>query len=99
MSTHELYTIPVEHATWDVEMQGASRFTWEYDDGRDRLLSLYQKGKDKQWDQVHRIDWDVEVDPDGRPGPARRGDRHLRHPRSGTASRTTARPSTSSSST
>jgi len=63
MSTHDLYTIPAEHATWDVEMQGASRFTWEYDDGRDRLLSLYQKGKDKQWDQVHRIDWDVEVEP------------------------------------
>ena len=63
MTTHDLYTIPAEHATWDVEMQGASRFTWEYDDGRDRLLSLYQKGKDKQWDQVHRIDWDLEVDP------------------------------------
>jgi hypothetical protein len=63
MSTHELYTIPAEHATWDVEMQGAARFTWEYDDGRDRLLSLYQKGKDKQWDSVHRIDWDLEVDP------------------------------------
>ena len=63
MSTHELYTIPAEHATWDVEMQGSARFTWEYDDGRDRLLSLYQKGKDKQWDQVHRIDWDLEVDP------------------------------------
>ena len=63
MSTHELYTIPAEHRTWDVEMQGSARFTWEYDDGRDRLLSLYQKGKDKQWDQVHRIDWDLEVDP------------------------------------
>ncbi|MCW2713865.1 MAG: hypothetical protein JWN88_912, partial [Frankiales bacterium] len=63
MSTHELYTIPAEHATWDVDMAGASRFTWDYDDGRDRLLSLYQKGKDKQWDQVHRIDWDIEVDP------------------------------------
>ena len=63
MSTHELYSVPVEHATWDVEMQGASRFTWENDDGRDRLLSLYQKGKDKQWDQVHRIDWDIDVEP------------------------------------
>lgn len=63
MSTHELYTIPAEHRTWDVAMNGAARFTWEYDDGRDRLLSLYQKGKDKQWDQVHRIDWDLEVDP------------------------------------
>ena len=63
MSTHDLYTIPAEHATWDVEMEGASRFTWDYDNGRDRLLSLYQKGKDKQRDQVHRIDWDVEVEP------------------------------------
>ncbi|WP_067142424.1 ferritin-like domain-containing protein [Microtetraspora malaysiensis] len=63
MSTHELYTIPAELSTWDVEMAGSARFTWEYDDGRDRMLSLYQKGKDKQWDSVKRIDWDIEVDP------------------------------------
>jgi hypothetical protein len=63
VSTHELYTIPAEHRTWDVEMEGASRFTWEYDDGRDRLLSLYQKGKDKQWDSTTRIDWSLDVDP------------------------------------
>jgi P-aminobenzoate N-oxygenase AurF len=63
MSTHELYAIPAEHATWDVEMAGATRFNWEYDDGRDRLLALYQKGKDKQWDQTKRIDWDIDVDP------------------------------------
>jgi hypothetical protein len=44
-------------------MSGDTRFTWEYDDGRDRLLSLYQKGKDKQWDAQKRIDWDLEVDP------------------------------------
>jgi hypothetical protein len=44
-------------------MSGDARFTWEYDGGRDRLLSLYQKGKDKQWDAQLRIDWDVEVDP------------------------------------
>jgi hypothetical protein len=62
MSTHELYTCPVEMQTWDVEAAGAARFTWEYDDRRDQLLSLYQKGKDKQWDQVHRIDWSEEVD-------------------------------------
>lgn len=63
MSTHELYTIPAELSTWDVEMAGSSRFTWEYDDGRDRMLALYQKGKDKQWDSVKRIDWGIEVDP------------------------------------
>jgi hypothetical protein len=44
-------------------MAGDSRFNWEYDNGRDRLLSLYQKGKDKQWDQTSRIDWSIEVDP------------------------------------
>ncbi len=63
MSTHELYTIPADMATWDVEAQGAARFTWEYDDPRDRLLTLYQKGKDKQWDSTTRIDWSLEVDP------------------------------------
>ncbi|GAA0369624.1 ferritin-like domain-containing protein [Microbispora corallina] len=63
MSTHELYTIPAELSTWDVSMTGAARFTWEYDDGRDRMLALYQKGKDKQWDSVKRIDWGLEVDP------------------------------------
>ncbi|WP_157245845.1 ferritin-like domain-containing protein [Nonomuraea typhae] len=63
MSTHDLYTIPAELSTWNVEMAGSSRFTWEYDDGRDRMLALYQKGKDKQWDSAKRIDWDLEVDP------------------------------------
>jgi hypothetical protein len=63
MSTHELYVTPVEMSTWDVEAQGAARFTWEYDESRDELLRLYQKGKDKQWDQVHRIDWSHEVEP------------------------------------
>jgi len=45
MSTHELYVTPVELQTWDVEASGAARFTWEYDDSRDQLLRLYQKGK------------------------------------------------------
>jgi hypothetical protein len=63
MSTHDLYTDSVPSETWQVPMAGDARFTWEYDDGRDRLLALYQKGKDKQWDSVKRIDWDLEVDP------------------------------------
>jgi hypothetical protein len=63
VSTHDLYTEPVGKSTWNVPLAGDARFTWEYDDGRDRLLALYQKGKDKQWDSVKRIDWDLEVDP------------------------------------
>ncbi|MFI0357901.1 ferritin-like domain-containing protein [Actinomadura sp. 9N407] len=63
MSSYDLYATPVPGDTWNVPMAGDTRFTWEYDGGRDRLLNLYQKGKDKQWDAQKRIDWDLEVDP------------------------------------
>jgi hypothetical protein len=63
VSTYDLYTTPVEPGTWDIPSTGAARFSWEYDDGRQRLLDLYQRGKDKQWDAAKRIDWDLPVDP------------------------------------
>ncbi|MFI0722756.1 ferritin-like domain-containing protein [Streptomyces sp. NPDC021224] len=63
MSTQGRYTTEPAEWSWQVPAHGAARFTWEYDDGRDRLLALYQKGKDKQWDGMRRIDWDLEVDP------------------------------------
>src|ERR1700738_1632702 len=48
---------------WTFPMAGNTRFSWEYDAGRERLLNLYQKGKNKQWDSVKRIDWSLEVNP------------------------------------
>ncbi|MBH5336978.1 ferritin-like domain-containing protein [Streptomyces pactum] len=63
MSTLDLYAQPPQEPIWGVPAAGAARFNWEYDQGRERLLALYQKGKDKQWDAVTRIDWDLEVDP------------------------------------
>jgi hypothetical protein len=63
VSTYEHYTTPVPPGTWDVPAAGATRFSWEYDEGRDRLLSLYQRGKDQQWDAAKRIDWTIPVDP------------------------------------
>src|SRR5260370_5029948 len=42
---------------------GAARFSWEYDDGGQRRLDLYQRGKDTQWDATKRTDWDLPVDP------------------------------------
>jgi len=63
MSSGDLYIQPTDTDPWSVPASGAARFTWEYDDGRDRLLALYQKGKDKQWDAQKRIDWTLEVDP------------------------------------
>jgi hypothetical protein len=64
MSSKDKYAVPVDVIeTWDVPAHSEARFTWEYDDGRDRLLALYQKGKDKQWDSTKRIDWSLDVDP------------------------------------
>ncbi|OAR24780.1 aminobenzoate oxygenase [Streptomyces sp. ERV7] len=63
MSTHDLYVNGPQDPLWEVPASGAARFSWDYDDGRERLLALYQKGKDKQWDGAKRIDWHQEVDP------------------------------------
>ncbi|MGK5733810.1 ferritin-like domain-containing protein [Streptomyces sp. URMC 124] len=63
MTTRNLYAHDPGGPGWTVPATGAARFSWEYDDGRDRLLALYQKGKDKQWDAEKRIDWSLPVDP------------------------------------
>jgi len=63
VSTYEHYTTPVQPGTWDIPAAGSARFSWEYDDGRSKLLDLYQRGKDKQWDASKRIDWSIPVNP------------------------------------
>jgi hypothetical protein len=63
MTTKQMYAFPTEGTGWDVPMSGQAHFSWEYDDGRQRLLDLYAKGKAKQWDAATRIDWSLEVDP------------------------------------
>ncbi|MGW3422563.1 ferritin-like domain-containing protein [Streptomyces phaeochromogenes] len=63
MPTYDLYAKDPGASLWQVPATGAARFSWEYDEGRERLLALYQKGKDKQWDSQKRIDWELEVDP------------------------------------
>jgi P-aminobenzoate N-oxygenase AurF len=57
------YTLPVEQTRWHIPSGQTTTFSWEYDEGRDRLLSLYEKGKKRQWDAAERIDWSLEVDP------------------------------------
>ncbi len=59
-----IYAVPVETTGWNLPDVGTTvAFDWRYDEGRQRMLNLYQKGKDKQWDTIHRIDWSQEVDP------------------------------------
>jgi hypothetical protein len=62
MSTRH-YTLPVDQTQWEVPSGSTTIFNWEYDDTRDRLLTLYEKGKEKQWNAQTRLDWSIDVDP------------------------------------
>jgi 1,2-phenylacetyl-CoA epoxidase catalytic subunit len=62
MSTR-VYTLPVEQTQWEIGGESTTIFNWEYDETRDRLLNLYEKGKEKQWNTNTRLDWSIEVDP------------------------------------
>src|SRR5574341_574910 len=62
--TTRIYTLPIEQTGWQVPGGGTTAFSWEYDQGRDRLLTLYEKGKHRQWNASERIDWSLEVDKD-----------------------------------
>jgi P-aminobenzoate N-oxygenase AurF len=56
------YALPVESTQWVVEGTSQTAFNWEYDEPRDRLLTLYEKGKKKQWDAQTLIDWSLDFD-------------------------------------
>jgi hypothetical protein len=64
MSTLHRYTLPVEQTEWKFDGKTETCFTWEYDDSREALLSLYDKGKKQQWDAAERIDWSLDLDPE-----------------------------------
>jgi hypothetical protein len=59
-----VYAVPTGTTGWELpDRRSTVAFNWEYDTSRQRMLNLYQKGKDKQWDTLHRIDWSHEIDP------------------------------------
>jgi hypothetical protein len=58
-----VYTRPTESG-WDVESSATTSFDWDYDQGRDQLLRLYDKGTRKQWLAKERLDWSIDVDLD-----------------------------------
>src|SRR5690348_1799770 len=60
MSTR-MYTLPVEQTQWSVNSPATTIFNWEYDEGREKLLNLYEKGKNKQWNTNTRLDWSQEI--------------------------------------
>jgi hypothetical protein len=64
MSTQRIYSLPVETTGWKFDGATEIAFNWEYDDGSESLLELYDKGKKQQWDASERLDWSLELDPD-----------------------------------
>jgi hypothetical protein len=57
-----MYTLPVEQTQWHIDNSSTTVFNWEYDEGRDKLLNLYEKGKNLQWNTSNRLDWSQAVD-------------------------------------
>ena len=64
MATMYRYQLPVEQTGWTLSGETQTAFTWEYEDERASLLSLYDKGKKQQWDAATRIDWSQNLDPE-----------------------------------
>ena len=61
MSTRN-YSLPIEQTRWHLPGHETDVvFSWDYESG-DRMLSLYEQGKDKQWNATKRLDWSVDVD-------------------------------------
>jgi para-aminobenzoate N-oxygenase AurF len=49
---------------WGINSPATTVFDFNYTDGRDQLLRLYDKGTRRQWIGSDRLDWSLEVDLD-----------------------------------
>ena len=68
MSTTERYARPVAETAWEIPSAFGTVFRWEYEEARDPLLRLYEKGKNLQWNTNTRIDWSQDLDPENPQG-------------------------------
>src|SRR6185436_16173642 len=64
VSTLDRFPRPAASADHQVPQNFETHFRWEYQDGREKLLNLYAKGKRLQWDAADRIDWSQDLDPE-----------------------------------
>jgi hypothetical protein len=55
-------TIDATAQQWGLPAAGSTIFDFDYTNGRDQLLRLYDKGTRRQWVASDRIDWTVDVD-------------------------------------
>ncbi len=64
MTTASRYARPPDETIWNVAGSFDTSFKWEYDEGRAALMTLYEKGKNLQWNTSTRIDWSQDLDPE-----------------------------------
>jgi hypothetical protein len=64
VTTANRYAFPVEDTSWTIDGAFPTTFQWEYENGREALLNLYEKGKNLQWNATRRIDWSQDLDPE-----------------------------------
>jgi hypothetical protein len=57
-------TLSESSRSWGIPATSTTMFDFDYTDGRDQLLRLYDKGTRKQWIGSDRLDWDLDVDPE-----------------------------------
>lgn len=55
-------TVDETALAWNLPAAGTTIFDFDYTNGRDELLRLYDKGTRRQWVASDRIDWSVDVD-------------------------------------
>jgi len=63
MTDRSAFQLDLGGSAWELP-EAATTFSWDYADGRDHLLALYEKGKKKQWNSTTRIDWTHTIDRD-----------------------------------
>jgi hypothetical protein len=68
MSTESRYAMHLDTMDWTIRSEFGSNFRWEYADGRESLVNLYEKGKKLQWNANDRIDWSLDLDPENPQG-------------------------------
>jgi len=64
MTTEQRYAISTDQPEWKVPGQFDTVFEWEYEAVRPSLMTLYEKGKNLQWNTNARIDWSQNLDPE-----------------------------------
>ena len=51
------YATDSDMTAWGIDSPSPRMFDFDYEDGRDQLLRLYDKGTRRQWIGSDRIDW------------------------------------------